>query len=79
MKLKNRSRFRSMLKAISWRFVATGTTFFLTWMISGELKLATSVASIEVFLKMLFYYLHERLWQCNYLKWDKEECSQNTK
>jgi uncharacterized membrane protein len=29
---------------------------------TGEIVIASSVASIEVLLKMLIYYVHERIW-----------------
>jgi len=57
------SRLRSILKACSWRFVATSTTFAITYLVSGKVDFAVTVASVEVVSKMLFYYLHERAWQ----------------
>ena len=29
---------------------------------TGEIVIASGVASIEVILKMLIYYIHERIW-----------------
>ena len=57
------SRLRSVLKACSWRFIATSTTFAITQVVTGKLSIAASVAGIEVFAKMLIYYFHERAWQ----------------
>lgn len=57
------SHLRSIIKAVSWRLIATGTTFSIVYVITGRLTFATSVAGVEVVAKMLFYYLHERVWQ----------------
>lgn len=53
---------RSIVKTISWRITATITTFLLVWIFTNQLKTAFTIGSIEVFLKMLLYYLHERTW-----------------
>lgn len=53
---------RSIVKTISWRVTATTTTVLLVWIFTNQLKTAFTIGSIEVFLKMLLYYLHERTW-----------------
>lgn len=53
---------RSIVKTISWRITATITTFLLVWIFTNQLKTAFTIGSIEVFLKMLLYYVHERTW-----------------
>ena len=55
--------FTSVLKAISWRIVGTLDTWFISFVITGKASLALSIASFEVFTKMLLYYLHERGWE----------------
>ena len=57
------SPLRSILKAISWRILATLTTFTIVYLVTGETKVASSVAGIEIVTKMIVYYLHERAWQ----------------
>jgi uncharacterized membrane protein len=56
------SHTRSVLKGITWRFVASMTTFTISWYITGEFDLAFRIGAIEVFAKIFIYYLHERLW-----------------
>ena len=51
---------RSVLKAFSWRVVATATIAFV---ITGEVETALIIGGIEFVLKIFVYYLHERLWQ----------------
>jgi uncharacterized membrane protein len=53
---------RSISKAISWRIVGSIDTFALTWLITGNLIAAGSVASLETVSKIALYYLHERAW-----------------
>jgi len=53
---------RSLIKAVSWRVTATCDTFFISWLITGELLLAGSIAGTEVLTKIGLYYLHERAW-----------------
>ncbi len=65
-KSKMKSRVRHLMKTITWRFTASLTTFLIASFIFREdpnaMEKATGIALIEVFLKMLFYYLHERAW-----------------
>ncbi len=53
---------KSLLKTVSWRIVGTLDTMAISYVITGELKMALSIGSIEVFSKMILYYFHERLW-----------------
>ena len=57
------SRLRSLLKAISWRIVATGTTVLLVLMFTGDVGIAFTVGGVEAVAKIVIYYLHERTWQ----------------
>ena len=65
-KLKLRSSVRHLLKTITWRFTASLTTFLIAYFIFKEdpnaMEKATGIALVEIILKMLFYYLHERAW-----------------
>ncbi len=56
------SRTRSIIKAVSWRVTGSVDTFLLSWLIIGNVKLAGSIASIEVITKIVLYYMHERAW-----------------
>lgn len=53
---------KSLLKTISWRVVGTIDTITISFIITGEIKSALSIGSIEVVSKMILYYFHERLW-----------------
>ncbi len=56
------STARSIVKTISWRVLATITTIILVYLFTDEIALAFQVGMIEVFLKMLVYFFHERAW-----------------
>ena len=57
------SRLRSLLKAFSWRILATVTTAAIAFFVVGEIATAMMIGGIEFFLKFAIYYLHERVWQ----------------
>lgn len=56
-------RFISAAKAVSWRIVGTVDTWVISFLITGKLELAFSIASVEVFSKVVLYYFHERAWE----------------
>lgn len=65
------SPLRSMLKAISWRVIASGTTFIIVFVIFRRytehnfdevIQTASFITGIELVAKLVIYYLHERLW-----------------
>ncbi|MFI0428445.1 DUF2061 domain-containing protein [Mariniflexile sp. HMF6888] len=60
---------RSVVKSISWRLIGTLDTILISWLITGQLKLAFSIGSIELVTKMVLYFFHERIW--NRIKWGK--------
>jgi adenylylsulfate kinase len=53
---------RSIVKAISWRIVATLTTMLLVFMFTGNLVVSGGVGLTELLSKILMYYVHERIW-----------------
>jgi uncharacterized membrane protein len=69
--LKKDSPTRSILKAISWRVIASGATFAITYFIiryssdkdeAQALRFASTIATVDVIAKLILYYFHERLW-----------------
>lgn len=55
-------RLRSIIKAITWRAVATLITILVVFIFTRRLKLSLEVGLVGLILKMVFYYLHERVW-----------------
>jgi uncharacterized membrane protein len=63
---KSERAWRSVIKALSWRIIASITTFILALLIFGNdpnaLEKATGIALLESVIKMALYFFHERLW-----------------
>ncbi len=57
------SNAKSLLKSISWRIVGTIDTIVISYFITGQLVMAVSIGSVEVFSKIILYYFHERVWE----------------
>ncbi len=66
IKLKMRSSVRHLIKTVTWRIIASLTTFIIALIIFKEdtqaMEKASGIAIVETFIKMLLYYLHERVW-----------------
>jgi uncharacterized membrane protein len=60
---------RSVVKSVSWRVIGTLDTILISWLITGQVTLALSIGTIELFTKMLLYFFHERIW--NLITWGK--------
>ncbi len=56
------SRKRHIGKTITWRMVGTLDTMILAWVISGNPLTGLKIGIAEVITKMVFYYIHERIW-----------------
>jgi len=55
-------RKRSILKAITFRIIATITTILLVLLFTGNWALANTVGALDLVSKLGLYYVHERLW-----------------
>ncbi|NHF60942.1 DUF2061 domain-containing protein [Flavobacteriaceae bacterium TP-CH-4] len=60
---------RSVAKAVSWRFIGTMDTLLISYLLTGKVVLAASIASIDFITKMVLYFFHERIW--NKISWGK--------
>jgi uncharacterized membrane protein len=65
----NASVARSFAKTISWRALGSLDTLTLSFIFSGSMKIAGSIASAEILTKIALYYLHERGWA--HIKWGR--------
>ena len=45
---------RSILKTLTWRITASLDTFVIAWIITGNLKMGTSIAEYKLLLKCFF-------------------------
>lgn len=60
--MKYDSHTISLLKAVTHRLSATAITFSLVYLFTGDLGASSSIAVLEVVVKLLWYYLHERIY-----------------
>jgi uncharacterized membrane protein len=60
---------RSIAKALSWRIIGTLDTLVVSYILTGKITLAASIASVDFITKLVLYFFHERAW--NKLKWGK--------
>lgn len=56
------NRRRHIVKTLTWRVIASLDTLLIAWLISDDIKIGASIASLEVLTKMVLYYFHERAW-----------------
>lgn len=64
---KTTSHIRSILKGISWRFVATTDTMLVVLLITCltgncSIENAVKIGVSEFIIKLAIYYFHERIW-----------------
>lgn len=67
-KYKQESHLRSIIKGVSWRVLATADTICIVLLITclqGHCSIdhAVQIGFAEFLLKLLVYYVHERIWQ----------------
>ena len=53
---------RHVLKSITWRIIGTLDTMIIAWIITGSWEWGLAIGGVEVFTKMILYFLHERVW-----------------
>ncbi len=66
---KSEKPMRSVVKAISWRVIGTLDTLLISYILTGQVAIAASIATIDFVTKMFLYFFHERLW--NKIAWGK--------
>lgn len=53
---------RSLAKTISWRITGSGATFAISYAISGNFAVASSIAFVQIVANTILYFVHERIW-----------------
>jgi uncharacterized membrane protein len=56
------TRRRSIVKSISWRFFAAFITGAIALAMTHQLEFAAKIGAIDTTVKLLIYFLHERVW-----------------
>jgi len=56
------SHKRTIVKALSWRVIATLVTILAAWLFTGTVEIAFKIGLLYTLIKLAVYYLHERTW-----------------
>ena len=65
------SHTRTIVKAVSYRVLATLTTMTIVFLFTRKIILSLGVGLVEVIAKITFYYIHERTW--HKISWGKNK------
>ena len=65
---KKESHFRSVIKGITWRLVATTDIILIVLLVTCltgncNFESAIKIGFLEFLIKLIIYYVHERIWQ----------------
>ena len=61
---------RSITKTISWRLTGSSATFLVSYIISHDFTMASTIAITQLTLNTILYYIHERIW--NRVVWGRK-------
>ena len=64
------TRKRSILKTLTFRAIATLITSVLVFTFTRNMIMAGVVGLLDLILKLIIYYFHERLW--NRISWGQK-------
>lgn len=53
---------RHLAKAITWRILASLTTFIIGWIVTDDMEFGMAIGAADVVIKIALYYFHERIW-----------------
>lgn len=60
---------RSVAKAISWRATGSFSTFVISYLLTENFTVASSIAVVQITANTILYFVHERIW--NKIKWGR--------
>jgi len=52
----------TLIKTLIWRTIATILTILTGWAVTGNYKFGLVIGGIEVVIKLISYFIFERLW-----------------
>ena len=61
---------RSLAKTVSWRITGSSATFAISYVLSGNFAIASSIAVTQMLVATVLYYVHERIWDS--VKWGQK-------
>lgn len=66
---KKPTHIRSFIKGVTWRITGTLDTIILSFLITGNAENAFRIGGAELVTKVIWYYIHERIWAV--VKWGR--------
>ena len=54
---------RSLLKALTFRIIATFLVFSIAYIFTGSLKIAIQIFIVHAIIATALYFLHELIWE----------------
>ncbi len=64
------SRVRSWTKSFTWRIMGIVILLLLSYAITGSIKQASLITLIFHLIRVILYYMHERIWEK--ISWGKD-------
>ena len=65
---------RRFYKTITWRIIASTTTFVVAYIVTGQVTGSGVITIANAIAKTGFYYVHEYTWdKCTYIENNEEE------
>jgi len=61
---------RTLIKTLSWRVIGSASTFLISYIVTGQLVVATGIAIAQMIVNTVLYYIHEIIW--NKIKWGRD-------
>jgi uncharacterized membrane protein len=65
------SNLRSIVKALTYRIWQSLNTFLISLIVTGKIEMAAAIVSIEVLIKIVVYFWHERIW--SKIRWERKD------
>ena len=62
-KIMRESNLRSLAKAVSWRIFGSLITTGISYLLTRQFLFSIYIGAFEFFSKIIFFYLHERMWE----------------
>ena len=69
--MSSETKARSLLKAISWRLIASIVTTIIAFVFGLPAKAIGMVFFADLVIKFVLYFIHERVW-VSYIKFGKK-------
>ncbi len=69
--MSSETKTRSLLKAISWRIIASIVTTIIAFVFGLPAKAIGMVFFADLVIKFVLYFIHERVW-ISYIKFGKK-------